>query len=73
MISRVVRSSLAAETLALQEGIDEAIYLRHLLSEMMPEQSLPIDVHVDNKGLVDAVRSTKLVSETGGFVWTWRH
>ena len=30
-IKRVVRSTLAAEMLSLQEGIDEAIYLRSLI------------------------------------------
>ena len=62
-IQRVVTSTLAAETLALQVGINEAIYLRHLMCEMMPEQDLPIDVYVDNRSVVDAIRSTKLVSD----------
>ena len=62
-IQRVVNSTLAAETLALQVGINEAIYLRHMLCEMMPEQDLPIDVYVDNRDIVDAIRSTKLVSD----------
>ena len=62
-IRRVVKSSLAAETLALQEGVEEALYLRKLLTEMCPNMVLPIDAYVDNKSLVDALRSTKLVSD----------
>ena len=61
-IKRVVRSTLAAETLALQEGIDEGLYLRHLMSEIL-QQSIPIDIYVDHKGVVDSIRSTKLVSD----------
>ena len=62
-IRRVVNSTLAAETLALQEGIKEAIYIQTLLKEMLPSRSIPIDAFVDNKSLVDAIRSTKLVDD----------
>ena len=60
-IRRVVKSTLAAEALALQEGIDEAIYLQRMLAEMSLQ--VPIHVFVDNKGLVDALHSTKLVQD----------
>jgi hypothetical protein len=62
-IRRVVKSTLAAETLALQEGIEEAIYLQKLLSELCPRMRIPIDVYVDNRSLVDALQSTKLVCD----------
>ena len=62
-IRRVVRSTLAAETLALQEGIDEALYLQRLFTELMPSQKFPIDVYTDNQGVVDALCSTKLVDD----------
>ena len=62
-IRRVVKSTLAAETLALMEGIDEAIYLKKILSEMCPKMQIPIDGYVDNKSLVDALKSTHLVEE----------
>ena len=39
-IRRVVKSSLAAETHALLEGVEEAIYIRKMLSEMC--QNVPI-------------------------------
>ena len=60
-IRRVVSSTLAAEALALQEGIDESIYLQRMLSEM--SLAVPIHVYVDNRGLVDALHSTKLVQD----------
>ena len=62
-IKRVVRSTLAAETLAMQEGVDEAIYLQHLMSEVMPQEEIPIDIYVDNRSLIDAITSTKLVAD----------
>ena len=62
-IRRVVRSTLAAETMALQEGIDEALYLQRLFTELMPSQKFPIDVYTDNQGVVDAICSTKLVDD----------
>ena len=60
-IRRVVTSTLAAEAMALQEGIDEAIYLQRMLAEM--SLIVPIHVYVDNRGLVDALHSTKLVQD----------
>ena len=38
-IKRVVRSSMAAEALSLVEGIEDAIYLKHLLGEILPQHS----------------------------------
>ena len=62
-IRRVVKSSLAAETLALQEGVEEAIYIQKLLTEMCPSCSFPIHAFVDNKSLVEALGSTRLVDD----------
>ena len=64
-IKRVVRSTLAAEALALQEAIDTAIYLRELLREMhkKPTLRLPIEAWVDNNDAFDAVHLTKLVAD----------
>ena len=62
-IRRVANSSLAAETLALHEGVKEGVYIQKLLREMMPGVSFPIDAFVDHKGLVESVASTKLVSD----------
>lgn len=62
-IRRVVRSTLAAETLALVEGLEEAIFHQKLLSEIIPGCSVPILGVVDNKSLVESVRSTKSVDD----------
>ena len=64
-IKRVVRSTLAAEMLSLQEGIDEAIYLRSLICELInvPQISIPIIPYVDNKSVTEALFSTKLVDD----------
>ena len=60
-IRRVVKSSLAAEALALQEGVDEAVYIQKMLSEM----GLQVSIHafVDNRNLVEALHSTKYVDD----------
>lgn len=62
---RVVRSTLAAEALSLQEGLEGACYLQKLLAELLemsPDQ-FPITGIVDNKGVMQAVQSTSLVSD----------
>ena len=62
-IKRVVRSTLAAESLALLEGLEEALYLRSVLMEIHISTTIPIVGFVDNKSLVEAIYSTKLVND----------
>ena len=66
-ICRVVRSTLAAETLSLVDALDTAMYLGFLLSEVIFNGSrknvIPIDCYIDNKSLHDNIYSTKMVSE----------
>ena len=64
-VRRIVRSTLAAEALALQEGIEEAMYIRHMMCEMLDLQShnLPIHAYIDSRSLLEALRSTKLVCD----------
>ena len=64
-IKRVVRSTLSAEMLSLQEGIDNALYLREMIREMigLDEKSLPIVAYVDNKSVIQALNSTKMVDD----------
>ena len=64
-IRRIVRSSLAAETLALSDALDDAIYLRKLFSEIMfnDNYDIPIEIIIDNKSLYDALFSKKNVIE----------
>ena len=61
-IKRVVKSTLAAEALALSEGLGEAMYLQKIINELLGFNT-PIVAHIDSKGLVDQLHSTKLVLE----------
>ena len=60
---RVARSTLAAETLALQDGLEAAIYVKTGVLELLPALDLPIIAKVDCKSLVEAVHSTSSVEE----------
>lgn len=64
-IRRVVRSTLAAETLAMSDGLDTAFFLATLWNEVLfgnPElPCLPIEVYTDNCSLCAAVHSCKNV------------
>lgn len=64
-IRRVVKSSLAAETLSLLSGVEESMYLRSIIGEVMniDHQALPITAIVDCKSLVEAVNTTKMVED----------
>lgn len=64
-IKRVVRSTIAAEALSLQEGLECGYYYRQMLEDIMKLQrnTIPIIAHVDNKSVIDAVHSTKLVDD----------
>ena len=50
-IRRVVKSTLAAETLAAADAIDNAYYIGEILSEILfkNKKDIPIDLYVDNK------------------------
>ena len=64
-IRRVVKSSLAAETLSMSDGIDGAVFVNALLSEIYfgNTRSLPIEFITDYQSLVDALKSSKHVSD----------
>ena len=57
---RVVKSTLAAEALALLDGAEAAILLANVITEVLNlRQNKPIvRCFVDNKSLVEAVYST---------------
>ena len=63
-VKRVVKSTLEAEALSLQEGIEDAIYHRLLIEEVLKlsPRSLPVHGFVDNHDTVDAIYSTKPVT-----------
>ena len=64
-ISRVVKSSLAAEKLSMSDGIDGAVFLNALLSEIYfgNTRSLPVEFITANQSLVDALKPSKYVSD----------
>ena len=63
----MVRSTLAGETLAMAEGIDVAIFVSTLFTELTTgtpaPDGLPLICMTDCKSLHDALKSTKQVSE----------
>ena len=72
-IKRVVRSTLAAETLSLADGCEGVFVIGCLLTELIYGKSdqqnrIPIKSFVDNKSLVQNVHSTTMVFQEFG---TW--
>ena len=63
-VKRVVRSTLAAETLAAVDALDSAFLVSKLLSEFLGEtENREIDLFTDNKSLYDNVNTSNLVSD----------
>ena len=62
-----MKSTLAAETLAVSDAVDVGYYLGRMLSEILfgvyDENVIPIVSYVDNYSLFENVNSTKNVSE----------
>ena len=66
VIKSKVTSTLAAETLALRDALDDAIYLNAMFSETLfdsKQSKLKISASVDNKSLHENINSTKQVHE----------
>ena len=61
-IKRVVRSTIAAETLSLQDGLESSFYYRKMLENIIgiPHKTIPIIAYVDNKSVIESLHSTKL-------------
>ena len=63
-IKRVVKSTLAAECLALEEAADYAYYVKSMVTEVL---ALPTDIelncYIDNKSLDDVITSSNNVKE----------
>ena len=62
-IDRVVDSTLAAETVALHEGAKTSIYLANVIKQMMSDTIVQVICITDNKSLVDALSSTKMMKD----------
>lgn len=62
-IKRVVRSTTAAEALALNQGLEDALYLECILSEVLNIEAIPIYAFTDSRNLYESLHSTKPVEE----------
>ena len=62
---RVCKSTLAAEMMALLEGIEESIYVKTLIVNTLSlsKNSLPITCVTDHQGLWDSIHSTHLTED----------
>ena len=60
-IPRVVKSTLVAETLALQEGLEKWNVLKAFLSQLVGQHEFPISIYTDSKSLAKSVLSTNTV------------
>ena len=61
-VKRVVSSTIAAETLSLNEGIEQALYVREIV-KVLTGFVLEIKAYCDNRSIIDSLQSTKLVSD----------
>ena len=62
-IKWVVRSTIAAEALSVQEGLECGFYYRKMIEDMLGITTKTIPIIVDNKSVIEAVYSTKLVDD----------
>ena len=63
-IRRVVRSTLAAETLSLCDGLENCLHIRDILRELTDKSvSLPVYAIVDNLSITEAVMTTTSVAD----------
>ena len=65
-IKRVVRSTLAAETMAFIEAAEQSFFIGAIISELHGfdnKMILPINMLTDNKSLFDSIHSTKTVED----------
>ncbi len=64
-IRRIVKSTLAAEALAMDEAADHCFYLRTLLQDITATEGyvFPIIIKTDSRNLHDAVHSTKTIED----------
>ena len=61
-LKRMVKSTLAAETLALLDCAEAAVFLSSVMFELA-EHRVPIKCYVDNKSLVESLHSSRLVDD----------
>lgn len=61
-IRRVVRSTLAAETLSLCDGLETAIFVNGMIEEIFGKR-LGVHAVTDNRSVVEAINSTTMVDD----------
>ena len=63
-LKRVVSSSTAAEALALNDTLDELVYIKEVLKEIIGDQvdNVPLELFTDSGNLYKSVMSTSLAS-----------
>ena len=61
----MVRSTIAAEALSLQEGMEDGIFLRSVITELIDPLSsvIPLQIYTDNKSVVESIHSTRMVED----------
>ena len=66
-IQRVVKSSMAAETLALVEGLESALLIKSLLNEILHQnkKTIPIEAITDSKSVFQSAYSTNQILDKG--------
>ena len=66
-MKRVVKSTLSAETFALEEALESSFMIRSLLCEVSNKETHPdiflVHCYTDNKSLAETVNSTKTLTE----------
>ena len=65
-LKRVVTSSSAAETLALNDGVSEVIFIKSLLGEFFgidDVTKVPVHLYTDSRNVQKSVNSTALVDD----------
>ena len=62
-IKRVVRSTIAAETLAFLDGSERAVVLAQAVGEIYGIRKVPITGITDNKSLYDSAHTTKTLTD----------
>ncbi|KAH3835143.1 hypothetical protein DPMN_108487 [Dreissena polymorpha] len=65
MLPTCMAYKIAAEALSLQEGLECGYYYRQMLEDIMKLEgnTIPIIAYIDNKSVIEAVHSTKLVDD----------
>ncbi len=63
-IKRVVRSTIAAEALSIQEGLESSVYYKQMVEEVLDISiHVPTVAYTDNISVIEALLSTKLVDD----------